>query len=172
MRNGSESGKPSYSSSHDQAFNAREVTVTVNRTVLDCEIEKRHVPIGYTFRRSTTTVGEWVLSQAILRKDASQPVQINNSVGADVGRRPHQHSDLEQPGRPAGSRRSRMRLRGSRTMEALPTECLPSGTEEVTRPWQRGRTLITLTPVDRSRARNNRVEFAKFTAIALQRRTG
>jgi hypothetical protein len=57
----------------------------MDRTVLDREGGQWHVPIGYPFQRSTTPVGEWVSSQAVLRKDASQPVHINGSVGADVG---------------------------------------------------------------------------------------
>jgi hypothetical protein len=55
-------------------LDAGEVTVTVDQTVLDREYGKWHVPIGYTFRRSTTIVGEQILPKAVLREDATKPV--------------------------------------------------------------------------------------------------
>jgi hypothetical protein len=64
-----------------------------------------------------------------------------------------------------------MRLQGSRTMEALQPERLLSGIEEISRQDQRGRTLITTTPMDRSLARLGRVGSAKAKVIALQRVT-
>jgi hypothetical protein len=75
-------------------LDAEEVTVTVDWTVLDSECGQRHVPIGYTFRRSTTTMGEWISSQVVLQKVATQPVYLYEGFGGDAGRRPNQ--GLEQ----------------------------------------------------------------------------
>jgi hypothetical protein len=52
-------------------LDARKVTVTVDRTVLDRERGKRHVRIRHAFRRSTTTMGEWISPKTVLRKAAS-----------------------------------------------------------------------------------------------------
>jgi hypothetical protein len=66
-------------------LDAGEITVAVVRTVLDREVGYWHVPIRYPFRGSTTIVGEWVSSQAVLWKDATQPIYVYDRVGGDVG---------------------------------------------------------------------------------------
>jgi hypothetical protein len=78
-------------------FDARKVMVTVDWTVLDHERGKRHIPIGHTFRRSKTTMGERISPKTVLREVTTQPFSSHEWFGHDVGGRLGHEQGIEQP---------------------------------------------------------------------------
>jgi hypothetical protein len=77
-------------------LDARKVTATVDRTVLDRERGSRHVPTRHTFRGSTSTVGERISPKTVLQKVAIQPISPHKRFGRDVRERPGLDQEIEQ----------------------------------------------------------------------------